>query len=294
MASNRTIRCTNEDGFYIDFAESGFGPFLLKEAEGLYDVKNTVYMSENSMIDGATYQGSVAKFRNIILHLTDTENYLENRDMLNRLFKEKARGTLVYQEADTDPRKIEYVVESLTSTGEDPYREHEISLICPDPFFYDIEVHSESMASWHDAFEFPFEPTSTGFEFGHRINERIKTITNDYAEDGMGMTITITCSGSVTNPSVTRIESNESLEIGHSGKPFNMIYGDVVTITTAAGNKHVTLTRDGVTTEINHYLTEDSVFIQLMRGQNSIGFAADSGENNVTVEVGYQFKYART
>lgn len=293
MAADRVITCTNADGYSLTFNEKDFSPFLLGGAEGIYDVINNVHVSENSMIDGATYQGSTAKFRNIVLRLKDKEDYPENRDMLNRLFKEKESGTLVFQEGDSAQRKIEYVVESLSSTAEWNKRIHEVSLICPDPFFYDIEGHSESMASWHDAFEFPFEPTSAGFEFGHRINERIKTITNDYAEDGMGMTITITCSGSVTNPSVTRIESNESLEIGHSGKPFTMIYGDVVTITTAAGNKHVTLTRDGVTTEINHYLTEDSVFIQLMRGQNSIGFAADSGENNVMVEVGYQFKYAR-
>ena len=69
--------------------------------------------------------------------------------------------------------------------------------------------------------------------------------------------------------------------------------GDVVTITTATGNKHVTLTRNGVTTEINHYLTEDSVFIQLMRGENSIGYDASSGEDSLLVDLSYQLKYAR-
>lgn len=294
MASNRIIRCTNEDGFYLDFAESGFGPFLLKEAEGLYDVKNTVYMSENSMIDGATYQGSVAKFRNIVLHLTDTEDYSENRDMLNRLFKEKSKGTLVYQEAGTDPRKIEYVVESLTSTGEDSHREHEISLICPDPFFYATSAQSEVLAYWQADFTFPFvSPDDEGFIFGHRVTEKIKHITNDFAEDNIGLTITLTCTGQVINPYITRIESNEVLHIGHANKVFGMQTGDVVTITTATGNKHVTLTRNGVTTEINHYLTEDSVFIQLMRGENSIGYDASSGEDSLLVDLSYQLKYAR-
>ena len=59
MASNRIIRCTNEDGFFLEFTESGFEPFLLAEVEGLYDVKNAVYVSENSMIDGAVYQSEV-------------------------------------------------------------------------------------------------------------------------------------------------------------------------------------------------------------------------------------------
>lgn len=293
MASNRIIRCTNENGFSLEFTEQGFGPFLLTGAEGLYDVTNTVYMSENSMIDGAVYQGSVAKFRNIVLHLVDAEDYPDNRDMLNRLFKEKSKGVLFFTEADKEPRRIDYYMETMTSTGEDPYREHEVSLICPDPFFYDVEGSEEAMASWVSAFTFPFSSTSAGFTFGYQSNEKIKTIQNDIAEDNIGVTITITCMGNVTNPSITHIETGDRISIGHSGKPFEIVTGDVVTITTATGNKHVTLTHDGQTSEVNHYLTEDSVFVQLMRGSNSFGFGADSGLNNMSISIAYTFKYAR-
>ena len=293
MASNRIIRCINEDGFFLDFTERGFGPFLLTDADGLYESKNTVYVSENSMIDGATYQGSVAKYRDIELTLTDIGDYVANRNALNRLFKEKSKGTLIFWEADASPRKIDYYVEKFNSSGEDPFREHEISLICPDPFFYDIDASSEEMASWVSAFTFPFASPSTGFVFGYKDNSRIQTIQNDIAEDNIGITIIMSCLGAVTNPSITHIETNSSLHIGHEDKPFNMVAGDIVTITTATGNKHVTLTRNGETSEINHYLTEDSVFIQLMRGSNSFGFGADSGVNNLTITLEYTYKYAR-
>lgn len=293
MASNRVIRCTNEDGFFLDFTERGFGPFLLTDAEGLYESNNTVYVSENSMIDGATYQGSVAKQRNIELTLTDIGDYVANRNALNRLFKEKSKGTLIFWEADASPRKIDYYVEKFNSSGEDPFREHEISLICPDPFFYDIDASTEEMASWVSAFIFPFASPSTGFTFGYKDNSRIQTIQNDIAEDNIGITIIMSCLGAVTNPSITHIETNSSLHIGHENKPFNMVAGDIVTIATATGNKHVTLTRNGETSEINHYLTEDSVFIQLMRGSNSFGFGADSGVNNLTITLEYTYKYAR-
>jgi len=293
MASNRVIRCVNEDGFFLDFAESGFGPFLLADVDGIYEAKNKVYVSENSMIDGAVYQGSVAEYRNIVLHLTDTEDYPKNRDMLNQLFKEKSKGLLIFTEGDSPSRQIEYYVESLDSTGMDPYRSHDISLICPDPFFYDIEGSEEAMASWVSAFTFPFSSPASGFTFGYQSNEKIKTIQNDIAEDNIGITITITCMGAVTNPSITHIETGDKITIGHSGKPFEIVTGDVVTITTATGNKHVTLTHNGVTSEVNHYLTEDSVFVQLMRGSNSFGFNADSGLNNMSISIAYTFKYAR-
>ena len=293
MASNRIIRCINEDGFFLDFTERGFGPFLLTDADGLYESKNTVYVSENSMIDGATYQGSVAKYRDIELTLTDIGDYVANRNALNRLFKEKSKGTLIFWEGDASPRKIDYYVEKFNSSGEDPFREHEISLICPDPFFYDIDGSEEAMASWVSAFTFPFSSTSAGFVFGYQSNEKIKTIQNDIAEDNIGVTITITCMGNVTNPSITHIETGDRISIGHAGKPFEIVTGDVVTITTATGNKHVTLTHDGQTSEVNHYLTEDSIFVQLMRGSNSFGFNADSGLNNMSISIAYTFKYAR-
>ena len=293
MACDRTIKCTNEDGFTLEFNEREFQPFFLAGVDGIYDAINTVYVSENSVIDGAVYQGSVAKFRNIVLRLKDKENYPENRDMLNRLFKEASKGTLVFWEGNALPRMIDYYVESLSSTEDYFPRIHEVSLICPDPFFYDTEGSSEDMASWIAAFEFPFESTSAGFEFGYQSNERIKTIQNDIAEDNIGITITITCMGAVTNPSITHIETGDKITIGHSGKPFNIVTGDVVTITTATGNKHVTLTHEGVTSEVNHYLTEDSVFVQLMRGSNSFGFGADSGLNNMSISIAYTFKYAR-
>lgn len=293
MACDRTVICTNEDGFFLKFNEVEFNPFFLAGVEGIYDAENIVYVSQNSMIDGAVYQGSVAKYRNIVLRLKDKDNYPENRNLLNRLFKEKAKGTLVFQEADASPRKIDYYVESMESSEDYFPRVHEISLICPDPFFYDLDASSEEMASWVSAFTFPFASPSTGFIFGYKDNSRIQTIQNDIAEDNIGITVIMSCMGGVTNPSITHIETNDSIHIGHESKPFEMITGDIVTITTATGNKHVTLTRDGQTSEINHYLTEDSVFIQLMRGSNSFGFGADSGVNNLTITLEYTYKYAR-
>ena len=96
-----------------------------------------------------------------------------------------------------------------------------------------------------------------------------------------------------TNPLQYIIETGDRISIGHSGKPFEIVTGDIVTITTATGNKHVTLTHDGQTSEVNHYLTEDSIFVQLMRGSNSFGFNADSGLNNMSISIAYTFKYAR-
>lgn len=288
---NRSITCSNGNGVTVTFGEREPSPFLLVEAEGIYEASNNVTISENTMTDGGAYQGSVAKVRNIVLTVKDAENHVYNRNLLDALFKAGSPGTLIFRE-DTNERKATYYVESINSTGEYGVRTYTVSLLCPDPFFYAMADRYVLLAAWVENFEFPHEFKVAGEEFGYRSTQKSQNITNENAADGIGMTITITASGAVENPSIIRVESNESITIGSQGNPFEMIAGDVLTITTSDNDKHVYLTSGGVTTEVNQYLTEDSVFIQLMRGNNNIGYRADVGEDAMAVRISYRLKYA--
>ena len=53
----------------------------------------------------------------------------------------------------------------------------------------------------------------------------------------------------------------------------------------------MSLVRDGVKQEINEYLDEDSDFIQLQHGTNTIRYTADAGEDYLNVTVSYRFRY---
>lgn len=288
---DRYITCSNADGFSITFGERGLTPFVLVEAEGCYEVANNVTISENTMTDGGAYQGSVAKIRNIVLTVQDLSDHTYNRNLLSALFKSGQTGTLVFHEEEND-RKIEYYVESITSTGQASSRTYQISLLCPDPFFYALNNVNVMLSAWLKDFEFVHQFPEGREEFGYRSNERLKNIENQNAADGIGMTITIAVSGTVQNPSVIRVESNEAITVGSSLYPFNMLAGDTLTITTADNDKHVYLTRNGVTTEVNQYITEDSTFIQLQRGDNNIGYSATVGDDAMTVVISYRLKYA--
>lgn len=288
--ANRVITCTNKDGVSVTFTERGFTPFLLCKAEGVYDAENNITVSENTMNDGATYQGMVVKKRNIVLTVKDTTSHVYNRNLLAALFKSKEEGTLVFSE-DENTRMITYYVEKMTSDGAPFNRTYIISLLCPDPFFYAMNDARVQMAAWLSGFEFSHQFRAEGEELGYRSNVRIQNIINENAADGVGMTIIIDSLGEVQNPSVTRVESDESIRIGTTNKPFNMVAGDRLRITTGDNNKHIYYTHNGVEEEVNHYLAEDSVFIQLMRGNNNIGYNAEVGVDSMTVTVSYRFKY---
>lgn len=291
MYVDRYITCTNKDGVSVTFGERAMTPFLLIDVAGIYEVANNVTISENTMSDGGTYQGSVAKIRNIVLTVKDEKNHVYNRNLMRALFKSGEAGELVFHEDEND-LKIEYLVETMNSTGEFGPRTYTVSLLCPDPFFYALEDITVYMAAWFSSFTFPHNFIVSGEELGYRSSSRLQQITNENAADGIGMDIQIKANGTVTNPTITHVERNESITVGTSTKPLEMEAGDVLRITTSDNDKHVYLTHESVTEEINEYLTEESVFIQLMRGSNSIGYDADVGVDNMVVQITYRLKYA--
>ena len=285
----RVITCTNDDNYSITFG-STFSPLLLTDADGLYMLDNNVNTSENTMVDGSTYQGSTTKQRNIVLTAVSKTDHQDVRQLLYKCFKPKSQGTLLYVEG-TESRQIKYYVESVNIDAVKRARSAVISLICNDPFFQDLSDTTVVMAGWESLFTFAHEFISGGEEFGTRQSERIKVIQNDSAADNIGLTITIAASGAVTNPKITHVELDEEIQIGTTANPLNMVSGDQVIITTGTNNKHVYLVHGGVKTEINEYLSESSEFIQLMRGSNSLGYEASAGADYMTVSVSWRYLY---
>lgn len=289
----REIVFTNNDGSGLTAGEKGFTPFLLAHIDGVYGFENNVSISNNTMSDGGTYQGNVAKVRNIVIYLMDRPEITFNkgqksRDVLYRTFDKNVQGTMTYIE-DGEERVIGYRVESMTVSSADK-RLYIISLLCDDPFFYAKYEQNVVIASVISAFEFPHE--FVGYqEISYRSVERIATINNENANGNIGLNISISVKGNVTNPAVVHIQKGERIQVGSSFMPFSMVAGDTLLITTGTNNKHVFLTHNNVTSEVNTYITEDSEFIQLMNGINSIGYDADSGVENMVVSISYRFRY---
>lgn len=285
----RIISCTNEDGEVLRLGGE-FSPWLLLDAEGLYGSEANVCTSENTMTDGSTYQGTTLKMRNIILSMTDSSDHRHSRQILYDVFKPKSPGTLSYTE-DGETRTIRYYVEKIEIGSMGRMRTATVSLLCPDPYFQAAAETRVIVAGWAPLWEFAHEFPMEGGEFGQKSDEKLKTIMNDSAADSTGMTITISTTGQVRNPSITRVETQEKIQIGTAARPMTMEAGDELVITTGTNDKHVYLTHGGVTRECNEYMDEASVFIQLMRGANTIGYDAESGAEYMSVACVFRYRY---
>ena len=285
--AERVIKCKNADGVTMTFTERGFEPYLLVKASGIYDVNNTIYQSNNTMMDGAEYQGSVMQPRNIVLTLKEIDDFADNRDQISVLFDKGAPGTLTVLEEDHE-RQIEYYVESISTTATPNVRLTTVSLICPDPYFYDPYETVRYILDIQPHFEWPHNFLAEGEEFSFVNDALIGAIDNETADDHVGLTLILTALGTVVNPSIHKIQTNEKLKINKT-----IAFGDQVIFTTTVGSKNVMMIHNGVIEEINHLLTDDSVFFQLTRGLNEFGVDADSGKSYLSAKISCRYKYLR-
>lgn len=280
----KEIKCENNAGQSIIFTYD-FTPLHLVSVDGIYKVESNIYMTDNTMIDGSTYQGSTIAKRNIVITAEMKDNYQNNRNLLYKVFKPKEKGTMTYTEND-ESRQIEYVVEDMEITEKGVVRTATISLLCPDPYFKDLDNIEINMTSWIPMFEWDHEFKDEGEEFSVKDTEQIKDIDTESAADYIGVTIIIAADGNVTNPSIYHFETDETIKVLTT-----LTAGQRLIITTETNDKNIYLEKDGKREEINALLDEDSEFIQLFNGVNTLQYDADSGAQYMNVMVIYKRRY---
>lgn len=280
---SRIITCTNTDGGNIRFG-AGFTPWLLTNVEGVYQMDANVSMSDNAMSDGATYYGSVLRPRNIIMTMVDKRDYQNDRELLYDVFRHDVPGIFVYSE-NGRTREIDYVTESVEISSTGRLRTAVVSLQCPEPRFRDNFDTEVLLAGWQGWWEFPHTFPPEGEAIGGRVDQS-ETIRNDTAANKIGVTIRMIAEAEVTNPSVTCIETGQTIRVNTT-----MQAGDEIKITTGINDKHIYLIQDGAETEINALLDPDSRFFMLSRGGNTLSCAADSGLQHLTVAVLFRWLY---
>lgn len=293
MASRevRTITCTNKLGYSIIFGETSISPFLLIDCDGIYNYEYNVSTQDNGNIDGSTVIGSVLKARNIVITVLDTDRFARNRETLDNVFS--CDGVLVYDDG-IHKRKIDYTVEKLTGTdGTYTKRTTQISLLCADPHFHDMADNELDMSYVDSLFEFPHY-----FTGDEEVSKIVKTQTLEVLNENgadTSLTILMTANGAVTNPSISIEETGEHMTIGVNGvKDFTLEAEQKIMVTTEVNKCCVYLIdKTGKQTNINNYITADSVFLRLKHGVNHLGYTAKSGVDNMNVSIAFKNNYLR-
>ena len=292
-----SVKVTNHVGesLTIELRNPERTGFLIKDITGLGPCKADISAKELATMDGSVVTSSRVNSRNIVIKM----NYLSNptiedtRQKSYKYFPVKKQVTLEFETDNRVCRTVGYVESNepnIFSANEDT----QISIICPDPFFYsagDLGVTVTMFYGVEDNFEFPFSNESLGenlIEVGIATysKERIICYTGD-AE--IGITMTIYATGTVHNITVYNVRTREFIKLDTNKLKIltgqGLEQGDKVIISTVKGDKYATLIRAGEETNILNCIDRTSTWMQLQTGDNMIAYTADDGASNLEFKI---------
>ena len=290
----KSVKVTNYLGESIKL-ELGFpekSGFLIQSITGLGPPKADIHKTEVATNDGSLYNSARVNSRNIVLSLKlmYQPSVEAMRQMSYKYFPLKKRVVLLIE---TDNRNC-YTSGYVESNEPDIFSSNEttqISIICPDPYFYSTDGTTTLFSGIVSNFKFPFSNNSLTnklIKFGEILSLTMKTIL--YTGDAeTGAIISIHALGPATNVIIYNVDTHESMKIdtvklaaltGHG-----IITSDDIIISTIKGDKYITLLREGVTTNILNCLDKNADWIQLSKGDNIVAYTAESGASNLQFKV---------
>lgn len=293
------------DSITLEMGRPAQTGFLIRKVSGLGPVKANINAVEISTSDGALFNSARLNKRNIVFDLVFVESVLKEsiediRQKSYKYFPIKRDISIVIETDNRIVRTSGYV----ESNEPDIFSEQEnaqISVICPDPFFYSAGEDGTMETVFYGIepeFEFPFSNESLTEPLLIFGSMQIKT-ENVIVYPGdaeIGITIRIHALGNVKNLTIYNSGTREIMKIDtdklEAMTGNGIIAGDDIIICTLKGDKGITLVRDGVSSNILNSLAKDTDWFTLAEGDNIFAFGADEGtanlqffiENNVIYE----------
>lgn len=286
----QVVKFINQKNEEVEF--SSRSSTLLVQIDGLSGLESTDVSYTGYMQDGAAYQSSRFEKRQIIIkfHVVceSESNLLAVRSKIHRVFNPKlGSGTLVYEYKGVS-RKIKCVADGLPTmelASNVSDCSGEVILLAHDPFLLDDTETTVNVATWRNAFKFPLTIPKSGMIFGYKEPSLIANVINN-GDVECGLTIEFIAKGTVKNPSLLNINTQEYIKVNRA-----MVAGERITVSTGYNNKKIVSELDGITTNIMNYLDLNSTFLQLEVGDNLFRYDADDNLSQLEVNIRYTQRY---
>ena len=288
------------DRIKIDLREPFRTGFLISSISGLGPSKANVNTTEVSTNDGAMFNSARVNQRNIVLEVIFIETQFENiediRQKTYKFFPIKKKVELLFE---TDNRKLKTIgyVESNEPNIFSSQSGTQISIICPDPYFYSNKKTTTGFYGVEPEFEFPFSNESLGDELVifSSIQHKTENLIIYEGDSEIGIIIRIHAMGEAENITIYNTGTRETMSIDTDRLEIltgsGIIAGDDITINTQKERKSITLVREGKSTNILNCLEKGSDWFTLSKGDNIFAFTADTGTTNLQFWIENQIIY---
>lgn len=294
MIKSFTITNYLGDSIKLSLREPEKSGFLIKSVSGLGPSKANVNTTEVSTNDGSLFNSARLSQRNIVFEFIFNEN--SNRESIEdirqktyKYFPMKKNLEIVIE---TDNRIVKSTgyVESNEPNIFSSKEGAQISIICPDPYFYSAGADGNNTTVFYgieSVFEFPFgnESLTQPLTIFGNIQNKTENVITYRGDSEIGITILIHAIGEVSNLTIYNTGTRESMRIDTTKLKtltgFGIITGDDIIIKTSKGDKSVTLVRAGKSTNILNCLNKGTDWFSLVKGDNIFAFSAESGTTNL-------------
>jgi len=234
--------------------------------DGLGPVKANINVTDNITTDGSTFNSSRQGARNILFRfkLLETPTIQDTRRALYQFFPNKKKIDLLIDSGDRIDYVSGYVEDNdINFFGKDEQKAL-ISIICPNPYLYSLNIQTTLFSGVNSLFEFPFSNESLVSKlliFGEIENTDEKNIY--YSGDKeTGITIYMNALGAITDPVFYNSRTSQLIKISSSKLfallGFTIVQGDHIRITSVVGQKSITFVRDGLYYNILNALDSNS------------------------------------
>ena len=277
-----TLKVENTRGAVLELTDNEEN-YQVTEISGLNPPNANINTSSYANGDGSSFNSSRIPDREIVITVYINGDIQKNRLALYKHFRNK-EWCKIYYEDDLRDVFIEGYVQALDVSSFTQKQVAQISILCPNPYFKDVETIVQSISKIINNFTFPFsinedEPV----EFSTIELEKITNVIND-SESETGLIINVLFMGTVNKLEIRNVDNGKNFIID-----YEFMKNDKLVINCNRGNKSVILTREAVEYNLIPYVRNGSTFFQLGIGDNNFSFLADDGNDDILVDIHFNY-----
>ena len=204
-------------------------------------------------------------------------NIEENRQALYNIFPNKTVCTIYFENKNRNV-KIDGYIETLEGDLFVQQERIQISIICPRPYFEDLNAIYTEISTTIKRFSFPFS-ISQPIPFGEVLDEPHAFITN-YGDTETGFELTGEITKALTALTITNLTTGAYFALNYA-----FAQGDILTLCTIQGQLSVQIERSGTVINLLSAVDENSTWIKLQSGYNDLTFSCGDEDADFPLSV---------
>lgn len=269
-----TLKIENANGEIFELTHDTQN-YAIIGVQGLTPPATAVNTSTGGTIDGTFYNSSRVEQRNIVIDIVLRGDIEANRQRLYKIFNIKRQFTIYFANENRNVQIVGYV-ETLEGNLFELGETMQISIICPRPFFEDLETIYTELSKITRMFEFPFA-ISDPIPFSEIVDYPLCTINNS-GDVECGCVMTISIAAAVTGFTIYNVTNQTFM-----GFNYSFAENDEITINTISGQMGATLIREGQAINLLNYITKNSTWFRLDVGDNDFTFTTTTGSESILI-----------